>query len=73
MTPFTEAAFPYDPKLPLSEIRFVQGPDRLRWIADRQIAQSLLDLWVNIQKRDAKRHRPVANPPHWNEEATNET
>jgi hypothetical protein len=36
----------------------------LRWIRDRQMAQVMLDLWVNIQKRDQKR-RP--NPPHWNE------
>jgi hypothetical protein len=63
-TPFHESQFPYDPTLKLSEMRHYQGPDRLRWIRDRQMAQVMLDLWVNIQKRDQKR-RP--NPPHWNE------
>lgn len=68
-TKFTEANFPYDPDLKLADMRRYTGPDRLRWIRDRPTAQALLDLWVNIQRRDQKRRGgPTPEPPrHWNE------
>lgn len=69
----TEASFPYDPALKLSELRHFKGPDRLRWIRDRQIAQALLDLWIGIQRREAKRYRPPSdNPKHWNDKEATE-
>ena len=64
-----ERDYPYDPSHKLSEIRLYRGPDRVRWIPDRQLAQDLLDLWIGIQRREAKRYRPPSdNPQHWNED-----
>lgn len=57
MSNITEASFPYDPALKLGDMKYVDGPDRLRWIPDRQMAQVLLDLWVAMQARDRKRGR----------------
>lgn len=58
----TEANFPYDPELDPADMRLYSGPDRLRWIRDRGMAQVLLELWIAIQQRDAKRGRrkPIA-------------
>jgi hypothetical protein len=36
---------PYDPKLPLAKMSQASGLDRLRWIPDRGLAQSLADLY----------------------------
>lgn len=67
-TKFCESLFPFDETLEMSEMRHYKGPDRLRWIRDRQIAQALLDLWVEIQRRNQKRRRPTTdNLPHWND------
>lgn len=58
--------YPYDPKLPLHHIRLYKGPDRLRWIADRALAQTLLDIWHKIEA-DEKRKSARREQRHWTE------
>lgn len=67
MTHPHESAYPYDSRNKLSELRLYRGPDRLRWIPDRKLAQTLLDIWIAIEQRDAKRRQQ--NTQHWTEAA----
>lgn len=57
--------YPYDASLPMAQIRLYKGPDRLRWVPDRALAQTLLDIWQHIEKRDARKRSQ--NVRHWNE------